>query len=339
LKKVLVTGGAGFIGSNFIRHLLSRYDYEIVNLDKLTYAGNVDNIGEFQADRRYRFIHGDIRDVDTVSRAMEGAWAVVNLAAETHVDRSLLDAAVFIDTDVHGAYVVLEAARRIGVERFLHVSTDEVYGPRFSGHPARETDRLEPANPYSASKAGGEQMCIAYFRTYALPVVVSRSANNIGPFQHPEKAVPLFVTNAMDEKPLPIYGEGQQVRDRLYVGDNCEALDLLLHEGEGGEVYNVGSGTNERTNLEVAQTVLTLLEKPEALIRFVPDRPGHDGQYSMDTSKIRALGWQPSHNYETAMEKTVSWYVDNRPWWERIKAGAYADYYRQQYGERLHLDA
>jgi dTDP-glucose 4,6-dehydratase len=336
MTKLLVTGGAGFIGTNLIRHLLTHYDYEIVNLDKLTYAGNRDNLREFEGDKRYTFVHGDICDPETVAKAMDGAWGVVNLAAETHVDRSLQDAGVFIQTDVYGAYVLLEAARRIGVERFLHVSTDEVYGPRFPDNPGLETDALTPANPYSASKAGAEQMVLAYCRTYNLPVVVSRSANNIGPYQHPEKFVPLFVTNALHDQPLPLYGEGRQVRDRLYVEDNCEALDLLLHQGVPGEVYNVGSTENERTNLEVARTIVALLEKPESLIRLVPDRPGHDGRYSLDTAKIRALGWSPRHDYEAAMEKTVAWYLDNPQWWQRIKSSKdYAAYYLKQYTDRL----
>lgn len=334
MKKVLITGGAGFIGSNLIRHLLNRYDYEIVNLDKLTYAGNLENLRDIEDDPRYRFVHGDICDAGAVSEAIRGAWAVVNLAAETHVDRSLMDVKPFIDTDIHGAFVVLQAALREGVERFLHVSTDEVYGPRYPEAPAKETDPLLPANPYAACKAGGEQQCLSFYRAFGLPVVVSRSANNIGPYQHVEKVVPLFVTNALDDQPLPIYGEGLQVRDRLYVEDNCEALDLLLHEGVPGEAYNVGSD-NERTNLEVAETILELLEKPRSLIRFVEDRAAHDARYTMDTSKIRALGWQPKFDYATAMERTVAWYRDNRAWWERVKSGEYAEYYKRQYKERL----
>jgi dTDP-glucose 4,6-dehydratase len=334
VRRVLVTGGAGFIGANFIRHLLSRYDYEIVNLDKLTYAGNLENLRDVEDDKRYRFVRGDICDEKVVAKAIEGAWAVVNLAAETHVDRSLIDVRPFIETDIHGACVVLEAARQAGVERFLHISTDEVYGPRFPANPARETDALTPANPYAASKAGGEQQCLAYWRAFDLPVVVSRGANNIGPWQHPEKALPLFVTNALDDKPLPVYGEGLQVRDRLFVEDNCEALDLLLHKGEPGEAYNVGAG-NHRTNIEVAETVLTLLEKPHSLIRFVEDRAAHDAYYAMDTSKLQALGWRPRTDYETAMQRTVDWYRQHREWWERIKSGEYAAYYQRQYAERL----
>jgi dTDP-glucose 4,6-dehydratase len=334
VKKVLVTGGAGFIGANFIHYLHAHYDYQIVNLDKLTYAGNIANLHDLKGSDRYSFVHGDICDPEVVDRAMDGVWAVVNLAAETHVDRSLVDATVFIETDVMGAYVLLEAARRHAVERVLYVSTDEVYGPRVPDSPALETDVLEPSNPYAASKAGGEQMSLAYYRTYGLPVVVTRSANNIGPYQHPEKAVPLFVTNALNDEPLPVYGEGLQVRDRLYVEDNCTALDLLLHEGVPGEAYNIGS-LNERTNLEVAETILGLLGKPRSLIRFVPDRLNHDVRYSLDTTKLRHLRWAPRYDYDKAMEKTVSWYRDHRSWWEPIKAGAFAQYFQAQYDARL----
>lgn len=336
MKRLLVTGGAGFIGSNFIRYLLNNYDYEIVNLDKLTYAGNLANLADIEniASLRYTFIRGDICDPEAVEAAIDGCDGVVNLAAETHVDRSLMDASVFVETDVLGAYVLLEAARKRDVERFLYVSTDEVYGPRFPDHPAQESDVLQPANPYSASKAGGEQMSLAYFRAYGLPVIVSRSANNIGPYQHPEKAVPLWVTNALDDQPLPVYGEGRQVRDKLYVEDNCMALDLLLHRGIPGEAYNVAS-SNERTNLEVAETILSMLGKPRSYLRFVPDRPGHDEQYCLDTSKIRALGWSPAHDFDAAMAKTIAWYQDNRQWWKSIKSGEYAEYYRRQYSDRL----
>jgi dTDP-glucose 4,6-dehydratase len=334
MKRILVTGGAGFIGSNFVRYLLARYDYEVVNLDKLTYAGNLDNLHDLEADSRYRFVRGDICDPADVEEAIRGCDAVVNFAAETHVDRSLIDAGAFIQTDVHGVFVLLEAARRSGVERFLHVSTDEVYGPRFPDNPGREDEALTPANPYAASKAGGEMQCRAFFATYGLPVLISRSANNIGPRQHPEKAVPLFVTNALADLPLPVYGQGIQVRDRLFVEDNCEALDLILHAGEPGDAYNIGAG-NERPNLEVAELVLDLLEKPRSLIRLVEDRTNHDARYSLDTSKIRGLGWSPRHDFSSAMQKTVAWYRENRWWWEKIKAGEYAAYYREQYTERL----
>ena len=335
MKRILVTGGAGFIGSNFVRHMLDHHDYEIVNLDKLTYAGNPDNLRDIAgSNSRYTFVQGDICTREDVEAAIEGCDAVVNFAAETHVDRSLLDAGDFIQTDVYGVFVLLEAARKRNIERFLHISTDEVYGPRFPDAPGLETDLFAPANPYAASKAGGEMQCQAFARTYGMPVIVSRSANNIGPRQHPEKAVPLFVTNALEGLPLPVYGEGLQVRDRLYVEDNCEALDLILHEGAPGEVYNVGAG-NERSNLEVAETILRLLDKPRSLIRFVEDRTNHDRRYSMDTSKVRALGWQPRHDFADAMAKTVAWYAGNRWWWERVRAGEYASYYQAQYADRL----
>ena len=265
---------------------------------------------------------------------MREADAVVHFAAESHVDRSLLDPGVFIQTDVYGTYVLLEAAREASVERFLHISTDEVYGESLPGQRFTEDDPLRPRSPYAASKAGGELQCRAFFETYGLPVVIARPANNIGPYQHPEKAVPLFITNALEDEPLPVYGRGLQVRDRLYVEDDCEALDLLLHRGEVGEAYNI-SADNERTNLEVAETILEILDKPKRLIRFVEDRPGHDRQYSMDASKIRALGWAPKHDFRAALEKTVAWYRDNRWWWEKIKSGEYRRYYQQMYGRRL----
>ncbi len=334
MHTILVTGGAGFIGSNFVRYLLANHDYDVVNLDKLTYAGNLDNLREVESDPRYRFVHGDICDGDMVARLMTDADAVVHFAAESHVDRSLVDPGAFIQTDVFGTYVLLEAAGQAGVERFLHVSTDEVYGQSLPGQRFTEEDPLRPRSPYAASKAGGELQCRAFIETYGLPVVIARPANNIGPRQYPEKAVPLFVTNALDNQPLPVYGQGLQVRDRLYVDDHCEALDLLLHRGELGEAYNI-SADNERPNIEVVETILELLEKPKSLIRFVEDRPGHDQRYSMDASKIRALGWQPKHDFQAAIEKTVAWYRDNRRWWEKIKSGEYRDYYQQMYGRRL----
>jgi len=334
MRTILVTGGAGFIGSNFVRRLLATHDYQVVNLDKLTYAGNLDNLRDVADDKRHRFVQGDICDRELVGRLMAEADAVVNFAAETHVDRSLVDAGAFIETDVYGTFVLLEAARHADIERFLHISTDEVYGPRFPDKPARETDAFAPVNPYAASKAGAELQCQAFFRSYGLPVVISRSRNNIGPRQHPEKAVPLFVTNALDDQPLPVYGEGLQMRDRLYVDDNCEALDLLLHRGEPGEAYNVGAD-NERPNIEIAQAILDLLDKPRSLIRFIEDRTQHDARYSLDMSKLRALGWAPRHDFDAALQKTVGWYRDNRWWWEKVKSGEYRDYYVRMYGRRL----
>jgi len=334
MRTILVTGGAGFIGSNFILHLLAKYDYQIVNLDKLTYAGNLENLRDIERDPRYRFVQGDICDVHLVGELMVQVDAVAHLAAESHVDRSLEDPGGFIQTEVYGTHVLLEAARLRGIERFLHISTDEVYGQSLGDQRFVETDPFRPRSPYSASKAGGELLCHAFVATYGLPIIIARPANNIGPRQHPEKAVPLFVTNALDDQPLPLYGDGLQVRDRLYVEDHCEALDLLLHSGEAGEAYNIAAG-NERTNIDVAETILELLEKPKSLIRFVEDRPGHDQRYSMDASKLRALGWSPRHDFQAAIEKTVAWYRDNRWWWENVKSGEYREYYQRMYGRRL----
>lgn len=334
MRTILVTGGAGFIGSNFIHHLLSKYDYQVINLDKLTYAGNLDNLRDVAGDPRYRFVQGDICDAELVGRLMAEADAIAHFAAESHVDRSLMDPGAFIQTDVYGTYVLLEAARERGVERFLHVSTDEVYGQSLGDQRFTESDPFRPRSPYAASKAGGELLCHAFVETYGLPILIARPANNIGPRQHPEKAVSLFVTNALDDEPLPVYGQGLQMRDRLYVDDDCEALDLLLHSGEVGQAYNIAAD-NERTNLEVAETILELLEKPKSLIRFVEDRPGHDQRYSMDSSRLRALGWSPRHDFRAAIQKTVDWYRENRWWWEKVKSGQYREYYQQMYGRRL----
>ena len=340
MRKILVTGGAGFIGSHFVRHLLTAHeDYEVVNLDKLTYAGNLDNLRDIEGSllaKRYRFVKGDICDADLVAQLVAGVDAVVNFAAESHVDRSLLEPAPFIRTDVHGAYILLAAAAASGgrIERFLHISTDEVYGdvppPRLS----KESDPLLPRSPYSASKAGGDMQCLAFAGTYGLPVVIARPCNNVGPNQYPEKMAPLFITNALEDEPLPVYGDGRQVRDWLFVEDDCEALDLLLHEGTPGEVYNIGAG-NERPNLETVEMILTLLRKPRSLVRFVEDRPGHDRRYALNCQKVRMLGWSPRHDFRAAFEKTVAWYVDNREWWEKIKSGSFRDYYEKQYAARL----
>ena len=334
MRTVLVTGGAGFIGSNFVHHLLAHHDQRVINLDKLTYAGNLDNLRDIQEDRRYRFVQGDICDGELVGQLMAEADAVVNFAAETHVDRSLEDAGAFIQTDVYGTFVLLEAARQAKIERFLQISTDEVYGQSSAEQRFTEHDPFRPRSPYAASKAGGELQCRAFGETHGLPIIVARPANSIGPRQYPEKAVPLFITNALDDQPLPVYGEGLQVRDRLYVDDLCQALDLLLHHGEVGEAYNI-SADNERTNVEVAETILELLEKPKQLIRFVEDRPGHDQRYRMDSQKMRALGWSPRHDFTAAIEKTVAWYRENRWWWEKVKSGPYRAYYQRMYGRRL----
>lgn len=331
--RILVTGGAGFIGSHFVRHTLEQHDYEVVNLDALKYAGNLDNLRDVENHPRYRFIRGDITDMATVEQAIAGVDAVVNFAAETHVDRSLLDAGGFIQTDVYGTYTLLEAARRHGVQRFHQVSTDEVYGSVLEGS-SQETDLLDPRSPYAASKAGGDLMVRAYYSTYGLPVVITRGSNTFGSYQYPEKVIPVFVTNALEDKPLPLYGDGRNVRDWLYVADHCAAIDLVLHEGRPGEVYNVG-GSHELPNIELTKAILRLLGKPESLIKYVADRPGHDRRYSLHCAKLRALGWQPRHDFETALETTVRWYVENRWWWAKLKSGEYEEYYRQNYGHRM----
>ncbi len=332
----LVTGGCGFIGSNFILRLLREHpSARVINLDVLTYAGNPDNLRDVEHDEGYRFVRGNICDTPLVDELAAQADMIVNFAAESHVDRSLMAADSFIHTDVYGTHVLLEVARRHpNVKRFLHMSTDEVYGEVPEGRYSVETDGLRPRSPYSASKAGGEMQCLAYIETYGLPVVMARPANNVGPRQHIEKFVPLCTTNALVGEPLPLYGDGRQQRDWLFVEDNCEALDLLLHEGEPGEVYNIGA-KNHRYNIEVAETILDLIEKPRSLIRFVEDRAGHDRRYGVNFDKIAKLGWSPRHDFSAAIEETVRWYVDNRWWWEPVRAGEFREYYEKQYAHRL----
>ncbi|MDW8071200.1 MAG: dTDP-glucose 4,6-dehydratase [Anaerolineae bacterium] len=337
MRNILVTGGAGFIGSNFVHYMLEKYpDYRVVVLDKLTYAGNLDNLRDLEQEPRYHFVHGDICDIERVEQVMReyAIDTIVNFAAESHVDRSLMEPGAFIQTDVFGTYVLLEAARKFGVERYHQVSTDEVYGEILEGR-ARETDRLHTRSPYSASKAGGDLMCLAYFTSFGVPVTITRGSNNIGPYQYPEKVVPLFITNAIDDIPLPVYGDGSQMRDYQYVLDHCEGIDVVLHRGQPGEIYNLGTGV-EVCNLYMAQLILQLLGKPQSLIRFVADRPGHDRRYALDCSKIQSLGWRSRHTFEEALEKTVRWYVDNPWWWRKIKSGEhYRAYYARQYGSRL----
>jgi dTDP-glucose 4,6-dehydratase len=339
LDRVLITGGAGFIGSNFVHHILTKYaDRRVVVYDKLTYAGNLDNLLDVENDPRYSFIRGDICDRELVGQVVREheIETIVNFAADTHVDRSILSAGSFIQTDVYGTYVLLEAMREFGLRRMLHVSTDEVYGSIPKGSSV-ETDNLLPNSPYSASKAAGDLMCRAYHVTYGVPVVITRGSNNFGPFQYPEKVIPLFITNALDDKPLPLYGDGQNVRDWLYVLDHCEAIDLVLQEGEDGEIYNVGAD-HELTNLTLTETILDLVGKPRSMIQFVEDRPGHDRRYSLNSSKIQALGWRARQGFEEALEGTVRWYTDNRWWWEKLKAGEYESYYQKQYGTRRILE-
>jgi dTDP-glucose 4,6-dehydratase len=338
MQNLLVTGGAGFIGSNFARYLLQRYpDYRVVVFDKLTYAGNLDNLVDIEENYRdrYAFVKGDICDADAVDAAMRRHEidTIVNFAAETHVDRSLMEAGSFIQTDVYGTYTLLEAAKTYGLERYHQVSTDEVYGDIPAGYSSVEADPLHTRSPYSASKAGGDLMCLAYHTSFGVPVTITRGSNNIGPYQYPEKVVPLFVTNAIDDIPLPLYGDGRQMRDYQYVIDHCEGIDLVLHQGRSGEIYNVGSGV-ETENIVMAREILDLLGKPHSLIQHVTDRPGHDRRYSLNCDKLKGLGWKSIHTFERALEKTVRWYAENEWWWRKIKSGEYETYYRQMYTGR-----
>ena len=331
--KLVVTGGAGFIGSNFIRHVLAAHaDDSIVNLDKLTYAGNLKNLADVTDSPRYRFVHGDVCDAKMVRDVLRGADAVVNFAAESHVDRSLVEPDAFLRTDVFGVFTLLEAVRELGIPRFVHISTDEVYGSLATGS-ARESDPLRPSNPYSASKAGGDLLALAYWQTHRVPVLLTRSSNNFGPFQYPEKVIPLFITNALDDQPLPLYGDGRNVRDWLYVVDNCTALDLVLRKGKDGEVYNIGGG-HEVENIVLTRDILRLTGKPETLIRPVKDRPGHDRRYSVDSKKVRQLGWTPKHPFGKALETTVAWFREHEAWWRPLKSGELKAWYRQQYENR-----
>ena len=328
--KILVTGGAGFIGSNFVRHLLAAHPEDtVVNLDKLTYAGNPENLRDVEGNPRYRFVKGDICDGALVRELMAGVDAVVHMAAETHVDRSNAGADDFLRTNVLGTHTLLEAARERGLPRFLLVGTDEVYGSIAVGA-ARETDRLNPSNPYSASKAAADLLARAYWLTHRLPVVITRSSNNFGPYQYPEKVIPLFVTNALEDRPVPLYGDGGNVRDWLYVLDNCAAIDLVLRKGEAGEIYNIGGG-NEVENVALTRAILDLLGKPETFITPVADRPGHDRRYALDSGKVHGLGWRPAHPFTAALEATVEWYRTQEAWWKPIKSGAFKAYYEQQY--------
>ncbi|WP_246496289.1 dTDP-glucose 4,6-dehydratase [Miltoncostaea marina] len=329
--KLLVTGGCGFIGSAFVRLALAR-GAAVVNLDKLTYAGNPENVADVADHPGYTFVHADIADADAVADAIRGADAVVNFAAESHVDRSILSPADFITTDVVGTAVLLDAARRADVGRFVQVSTDEVYGSIRSGA-FHETDPLAPSSPYSASKAGGDLQVLAWHRTFGLDAVITRGSNTFGPRQYPEKLIPLFVTNALDGLELPVYGDGMQVRDWIFVDDHCEGIWAVLDQGVAGEVYNVGGG-NEEANLGITRRILELTGRDASLVRHVADRPGHDRRYALDTARLRGLGWEPRHSFEEALAATVAWYRDNRAWWEPIKSGEYRRYYEEQYGTR-----
>jgi dTDP-glucose 4,6-dehydratase len=331
---VLVTGGAGFIGSNFVRYALACHeDWHVTTLDKLTYAGRLENLKDVSDHPRHTFVRGDVADVNAVKPLVRAAEIVVHFAAETHVDRSLMHAGEFITTDVFGTFVLLEAAREApGLRRFIQISTDEVYGSVAQGS-SRETDELKPRNPYSASKAGADRLAYSYFATFDVPVIITRASNNYGPYQFPEKVIPLFVTNAMDGIPVPLYGDGLQVRDWLHVDDHCRAIDLLIDSGASGEVYNVGGGNHVR-NVDLTRRILELAGKSEDLIRHVPDRQGHDRRYSLDTSKLRGLGWAPQVDFDAGLARTIDWYVKNDWWWRPIKDAdpAFRSYYDAQYG-------
>ena len=336
MMNVLVTGGAGFIGSNFVRHALAAHpDWRVTTLDKLTYAGRLENLKGAIDHPRHEFVKGDIADPAVAGPLVTAADIVVHFAAETHVDRSLLNAGEFITTDVFGTFVLLEAAREATkLRKFVQISTDEVYGSVPEGS-SKETDELRPRNPYSASKAGADRLAYSYWATYQVPVVITRASNNYGPNQFPEKVIPLFITNAMDDRPVPLYGDGLNVRDWLHVSDNCRALDLIIEAGTPGEVYNVGGG-NHVKNVDLTRRILQLLGKPDTLIHPVADRVGHDRRYSVDTAKLHALGWTPRIVFEQGLEDTVSWYQQNEWWWRPIKEGdpAFQAYYKTQYGDR-----
>jgi len=330
MKRIMVTGGAGFIGSAFVRWQLANYpEVHIVNVDKLTYAGNLENVAGVDP-ARHTFIQGDIADKDAMLKAMEGCDAVVNFAAETHVDRSILGAAEFLRTNVDGVWNLAECAKQLGTARVVFVSTDEVYGSIPEGS-FKESDPVTPRNPYSAAKAGGELIGMSYFHTFDVPVIITRGSNTYGPHQYPEKVLPLFTTNAIDRQSLPLYKGGEHnVRDWLYVDDHASGIDCALRNGQPGEIYNVAGG-NERENIELTRKILELTDRDESLIQWVPDRPGHDRRYSIDASKLKALGWQPAMPWEDGMATTVKWYQENETWWRKIKSGEFKEYYARQY--------
>ena len=334
MKNVLVTGGAGFIGSNFIRHLLERADgLRVVNFDKLTYAGNLENLADLREHPGYQFVRGDICDARAVAAALErhAIDTVIHFAAESHVDRSILGAEEFVQTNVVGTYRLLEACRARGVDRFLHVSTDEVYGSLGSSGKFTETTPLHPNSPYASSKASSDLLALAWQHTYGLPVIVTRCSNNYGPYQFPEKLIPLMICNALRDMPLPVYGDGMNVRDWLHVRDHCSALETVVRHGVPGEVYNIG-GNNEWANIHIVTLILELMKKPRTLIKYVKDRPGHDRRYAIDAGRMqRELGWSPSVSFEEGIRETVQWYLDHQEWWTRVMTGEYQEYYQRNY--------
>lgn len=341
--KLLITGGAGFIGSNFIHYILKKYpassagrpDYEIINLDKLTYAGNLENLKDAEGNKNYQFVKGDICDADLVNDLVKDCDAIVHFAAESHVDRSILDAGEFVRANVLGTQVLLEAARENGNKRFHHVSTDEVFGSlELDGRDKfNENTPYDPHSPYSASKAGSDHLVRAYFDTYGLPITISNCSNNYGPYQFPEKVIPLFITNLMEDKKVPLYGDGLNVRDWIHVEDHCSAVDAVLHKGKIGETYLAG-GEGEISNKELTHKILELMDKGEEYIEYVKDRPGHDRRYAIDFSKIEnELGWKPQYSFEDGLQQTIEWYKTHEDWWKRVKSGEYQEYYKKQYNK------
>ncbi|MBU1147013.1 MAG: dTDP-glucose 4,6-dehydratase [Candidatus Omnitrophica bacterium] len=316
--KLLITGGCGFIGSNFIRHMLKKHpSYKIINLDKLTYCGRRENLKDVEKDKRYTFVKGDICDERLAAKLIKNCDAVLNFAAESHVDRSISDASDFIRTNAHGVQALLDAARKNRIKKFIQISTDETYGSIKRGS-FTETSLLHPNSPYAASKAGGDHLALAYYTTFKTPVVVTRSSNNFGPYQFPEKVMPLFITNLMENKKVPLYGDGMNVRDWLYVLDNCRGIDVVLHKGRIGEIYNIG-GSYEIPNIKLTRIILKLLGKHSRMIKYVPDRLGHDRRYSLSSSKIKRLGWRPTKDFNAAIKETIEWYRENKSWWKRLK--------------------
>ena len=336
IKTILVTGGCGFIGSNFVRYMLRNYNYKIINVDKLTYAGNLENLSDISDHPNYEFVRGDIAGKDMIEgSASKGVDAIINFAAESHVDRSIDDPRVFIETNVLGTQVLLEAARKYGILRFVQISTDEVYGSLGPRGSFKETSPLAPNSPYSASKTAADLLVRAYYKTYGLATIVTRCSNNYGPYQFPEKLIPLMISNALEDKALPVYGDGMNVRDWIYVEDHCKAIDMIMHRGREGEVYNIGSN-NELPNIEIVKIILKKLNKTESLIKFVEDRPGHDRRYAIDSGKLRnEIGWDIVYPFEEGIDLTIRWYVEHQDWWEKIKSGEYLHYYEKIYGHRL----
>lgn len=335
MMKVLVTGGAGFIGSNFLKYMVDKYpDYHFINLDALTYCGNLENLKDIEDCNNYSFIKGDIRDVEIVDKIVSDCDYIVNFAAESHVDRSIEDPEIFIKSNILGTQVLLEAAKKHNIKKYLQISTDEVYGSLPKEGYFKETTPLQPNSPYSASKASADLMVRAYHNTFNLPVNITRCSNNYGPYQFPEKLIPLMISNALEDKPLPVYGDGLNIRDWLHVYDHCTAIDLVLHKGKIGEVYNIG-GNNEKTNIDIVKLILKELNKSESLINFVKDRLGHDRRYAIDSSKIQnELGWKPKYTFEVGIIETINWYLDNKDWINQVKTGQYQEYYKKMYGDK-----